>query len=798
MVRLLRMLRGGMATHQTPVAWRHSDGTFIDHLGEAWLYRIMPTDPLVFEDPPARQMVAERLRTMMVELGRTSRSGAMGAKIGSNYRAFHLLSLAWDEQTPPPESLAPALREWLTPAFSSFMSGRGLFAVGVKLNRGGMGAGVTLKSFVRSTIDDAMGSEPDSAPWAADRSVISSILGRSKGRPPTDEEAAWLEMWWNGGRHDTSMVIAEPNGRSLSCDAWPEGLEIASLIGYEQDQMDESNGMWLADAFGHSEGCVAVSVKGELWPADTVRAEMRRTQRKAMSAIKDQAATGDLAREEDERLRASAQALESVFIGSGEPMVRNASVLFARRATAVDESYVDELAMRWNLKIKVLEHRQVEGLAEMLPCSPVTLGAQQPFGQDATVGVFAASGIGCYSTVGDESGVWLGLAPPDNSPVWLDPSGASKQDKPPAMGVLGEPGAGKTFLLQLIATQAAVAGRVVVFINPKPADSLDGFCKAAGGETIIIKADGGEPGMLDPFRYTRPAVAAEIARSHITCVFSGQSERDEVMLGSGLRKAAEEGARCVGEALHHPRVPESFRDIVLRYVEASPLFALGISLRPRTPLGMAAGNSGLTLVEFDRPIPLPATAAPTSTYELEMRSSIAAVRLLTRAALEQMFQHGGGVLVLDEAHVFLGSQEGRAIIQRLGREGRSQQILPVLATQRISDVLAEGVDMGSYMGRVLVMKMTDDVEARAALKLCGLEDTDERLNMMRMFGPVRGERGSYAFYRDLQDRCSLVGIGPIPADIAQLFSTNPLDRAERAKALADEEEDEAALAGVGA
>ena len=779
MARFLRKLRGGMAHHQTPVAWRHSDGTFIDYYGDAWLYRIMQSEPLVFEDPPARQIVADRLYTMLVELGRTSRVGTMGSKMGANYRQFHMLSLAWDEQVPPPKSLPRPLREWLNPAFSSFMSGSGLFAVGVKLKRGSAVTNFTLKSMLRSTIDDAMGAEPDTAPWAADRSVVSSILGRATGRPPTDEEADRLEMWWNGGRSDTGLVIAEPHGRNLSCDAWPEGLEISALIGYERDQMDPSGGMWLADAFGHSEGCVAVSVRGELWPAQAVRTTMRSTQRKALAAIRDQAATGDLAREEDERLRQSAQTLESLFTDSGEPMVRNASILFARRATAVDETYADDISMRWGLKIKVMEHRQVEALEEMLPCARPVLANTQPFGQDATIGVFAAAGMGCYAAVGDDSGVWLGLAPPDNSPVWLDPSGASKHDKPPAMGVLGEPGAGKTFLLQLIATQAAVAGRVVVFINPKPADSLDGFCKAVGGETIIIKADSGEPGLLDPFRYAEPAVAAEIARSHIACVFTEQSEQDNVKLGAGLRQAADQGALCVGEALQHPLVPEHLRDLVIHYLQASPLFALGISLKPRPPLGMATGDSGLTLVEFDRPIPLPAVAAPTSTYELETRSSVAAVRLITRAALEQMFQHGGGVLVLDEAHVFLGSEEGRAIIQRLGREGRSQRILPILATQRISDLLAEGVDMGSYLGRVLVMKMTDETEARAALNLCGLQDTDERMQMMRMFGPVRGERGSYAFYRDLQDRCSVVGIGPIPKDIAELFSTNPLDREAR-------------------
>ena len=87
--------------------------------------------------------------------------------------------------------------------------------------------------------------------------------------------------------------------------------------------------------------------------------------------------------------------------------------------------------------------------------------------------------------------------------------------------------------------------------------------------------------------------------------------------------------------------------------------------------------------------------------------------------------------------------------------------------------------MGSYMGRVMVMKMTDDVEAQAALEVCKLLPTPERMAMLRQFGPIRGERGSYAFYRDLLDRCSLVGIGPIPQDIAELFSTNPLDRKAR-------------------
>lgn len=782
-MKLLRMLRGAATSHQTPVAWRHEDGTFIDQYGEAWLYKVMPSYPLIFEDPPARKAAADRLRTMFVELGRTSRAGIIpGSNTGAVNRQFHLLRLLWSDTQPPPDTLPDDLRKWLTPAFSDFASGNALFCMGVKLFRtrttsNGSNSAI---SILKEAIHDATGGEPDTTVWAADRSVVSGILTRAQGRAPTKEEAIRLEAWWNGGREASGIVIAEPDGKRLSCDAWPEGLEIAAMVGTEDLQINPDKGLWLAEAFAHASGCVAISVKGELWPPQAIRALMRKAQRKAISSIVDQAETGDLARDEDAQMLQSAKDLEDIFMNSGEPMIRNASVLFARRSTRADETYIEEMYNRWGLKIKVLEHRQVEGLAEMLPCSRPVLAKTHPFTQDATVDMFACSGISSYSTVGDENGVWIGLAPPDNSLVWLDPSGASQQDKPPAMAVLGEPGAGKTFFLQLIATQAALMNKTVVFINPKPADSLDGFCEAAGGETIIIKSDSEYPGLLDPFRYARPAVAADIARAHISCVFTEQNEKEQVMLGAGLRQAAMEGARCVGDALQHPMVPRKFGDMVLTYLEASALFGLGVSPEPRPPLGATlAGTGGLSLIEFDRPIPLPATAAPTSTYELEVRASIAAVRLITRAALEQMLMTGGGVLILDEAHVFLGSQEGRSILQKLGREGRSQQILPILATQRISDVIADGVDMGSYMGRVIVMKMTDEIEAKAALSLCQLEATEERMDMMRIFGPVRGVRGSYAFYRDLKDRCSLIGIGPIPADVAQLFSTNPLDREAR-------------------
>ena len=98
-----------------------------------------------------------------------------------------------------------------------------------------------------------------------------------------------------------------------------------------------------------------------------------------------------------------------------------------------------------------------------LPCGIPRIGASKVFNRDLTVGMVAASGIGAFNDIGDSEGVWIGTAPPDHSLVWLDPQGASKENKPPSMGVVGEPGAGKTFLLAAhrYASHAdGVAGRV--------------------------------------------------------------------------------------------------------------------------------------------------------------------------------------------------------------------------------------------------------------------------------------------------------------------------------------------------
>lgn len=783
----IRASRAERREEVSPMAAFNADGMVFGHNGDAWLYRVLPRSPLIWGDEDIRNAHAARLATMLAEIGSRSRGPVIhGTKVGAAFREFHLLQLAWDApcRLPQPEGTHPRLIEWTAPVLGGFEICESLFVAGVKLRRSGPAVTGPLQT-VRAQIAEAVShNPPDLHAYAADRALIGPILSRAGGRPPTLDEMRRVEGWWNGGRGSDGFLVEEDDGRLLSTTWWPEGLEFGALYGFERTRWEPEHGLWASDAFAHVDGCVALSVRGELVPSRVARTDFRRSQRKALDRMEEQEKTGDLSREEDAILLQDAALLESLFVQSpNEPLVRRCSLVFARRASAADDSYAEMLNDAWGMQVKPVEWRQHDVYLETLPCGKSSL--PKTFRQDLTVDVLARSGLGASCEVGDAEGIWMGVTQPDAQPVWLDPGGSAKQNRPPSFAVVGEPGAGKTFFLQLLATQSAAAGYPTVYINPKPADSLDGFVAAAGGETIRISSDRTARGMLDPFRFApSPGDAAEIAASHILAVLGEMGEAEEVRLQSGLRRAADAGARCVAEALRHPEVPVGAAETAMLQAEGSTLFGMGIGTEPAEPIKFT-GDGRITLVEFDRALPLPATISSSHHYTRPERIAVAAVRLVAQAALEQMFAARRGVLIVDEAHVLLGSREGRQILDRAGREGRSQRILPVLATQRIADLIGDPTSsMESYTGRVLVMKMTAPEEVKASLRLVGLKETPQRAQWLAAAGPRRASgddpgHGALALFRDLSDRRSAVMIGPVPDHVAELFSTNPLDREER-------------------
>jgi len=764
----------------TPWAWRDEGGLYIGWNKEAWLYWQLPVSPLLWEDPGQRLDVGSSLVALLAELGDMNVDNSMGLAILSNARQVHVLSVSWEEPGRPAPGSSDDLADFQAACLDFLIPQKALF-VGVKLRSESAVAAVKYKG-LKGLLEQAkdvgtrtLGEEvPSRELFDADRSKVERILKRHGAFAPAESASSQLEAWYNQGR--SPDVLVQVADESLYVSDYDQ-FEFSAVMRFKEKTMIAPHAQWALDAVTHPDGPKIVSIRGELQAPSIARNRARQAQRRIRAQIEEEMATGDIERMEDTMAFEQAQQTEQFITLGQAPLFANCSILMARSITGEgEETYMDDLRQRYGIEMKPLVMRQLESLDETLPCSARRVN---PFLQDVSLEMVAYCGLQGWSNIGDTIGAFIGLADPDYTPVWLDFFGAPTMNEPPAMGIFGEPGSGKTYLCQMIATQAALAGLQVIFINPKGFSTLSPFAELVDGAVVkMSELEESRSGYFDPFRFAEPEMAAEIATSFILQVLGntgvagmGFSAEQELRLGSGLKQGARSGARCVLDALQYVDDPD-VRRMVVEQISSSALFSIGIS---DTPASRYQGRTGLTLIEFDRKLDFPEKGKSASTYSRAERISLAAVRLVTRASMEILVGSGGGVMVVDEAWTFLSSSEGLAALQQIGREGRSLNLLPIFATQRVDDLLRDGVDMEGYMSRVMVMKLTDDREARAALKLCGLEQTEERVRWLRSAGPRDG-RPAMGLHRDLRKRHSAVYVGPVPPAAHQAFTTNPAER----------------------
>ena len=81
------------------------------------------------------------------------------------------------------------------------------------------------------------------------------------------------------------------------------------------------------------------------------------------------------------------------------------------------------------------------------------------------------------------------------------------------------------------------------------------------------------------------------------------------------------------------------------------------------------------------------------------------------------------MLGFDEAWVLLADSAGRALVDRISRLGRAQNVTPLLATQ----VLGDAAELEGLVGALFCFGVETEAEAERALRLLRLDADDERL-----------------------------------------------------------------------
>ncbi|HLH99331.1 MAG TPA: ATP-binding protein [Acidimicrobiales bacterium] len=828
----------------TPWAAKHSAGIWVGEDRSVWLYRRMPAYPYLWEPADAKLARGTALHQLYDELGRTSRPPAVGefAHLSDN-RKLHLVSHVRYVEPSVPPGTAPELAAYLAELFrsSAMVVPEQATFLGVELRRAVPPGRRRRRQGVMSQLRDwvvAMANVdvPDLALYEADRALVDSILSRYGGRLPHDEDLVALERWLSGGTTDAPyyvedvdrLVVRDRN--PLAFDRWTRlvGLSERADAAGQRDQAETlmaqaeaeiiaggnvvqfmavpEPGMpkeigrapdapWLMDAQSHTSGATCVSARFELEPGSVTRNRARRAQKRAYEQMDEESQTlRGLGRVEDEEIVFGAKEAEDHYAVTGEPSITNLSLLLAWVVDDREENFADYLRARYGIDAQPLQHRQYEAYVETLPCAPFRAAPKRPYSHDALLSTLAHSAVGASSELGDGKGAFMGVSHPGGSAVWVDPFAASEENTPPTMVVCGDPGAGKTFLVELLCYQFAKMDLPVFLVNPKGSDSLRSFADACGGETINLSDLSMEPGAFDPFRFAQGRDVVEIALDHIT---TSLNERGSALTREqtiALAEALERGVRrypqvgCVAQAVWEGIDPEyrSLARQVLAWARTNSAFALGIGWRQREPL--AFGNR-LTLIEFDQELALPDSTNPNERSMIE-NSTVAAMRLITRGCIEVLKRAGGGVLAVDEAWAFLSSPDAVKVINGLGRKGRSMGVFLVLMTQRIADVMT--AELEGVISRVAIGQLADAKEIAAGLRLARMDVTDQLVGLVRSAGPTPPAPGdprrgvppvaakpAQMVVRDLKGRRGIITVEPVPEQLRQAFSTNRRDKLAR-------------------
>lgn len=821
----------------TAVRSKKRDGRIIGTDGSVWLYAKVPLSPVTDARSPEEALAAgEQIRAVLEEIAATTHVRVTRRAMSkSSYRNVHLLLVNVPTAFAPP--VGSQLAAHLSSTFADTDVLRRLLLVGVRLQDkvGGSGG---LRDTIDSITETITAGTIPLEDFDEDFATMAAIMARVGLHSITNQDFALANAWWNEGQApDTPMLVHDDHLHVFSsttsmqaaarlvqrdgdedCESWQlakhHTLCFACVRDFDIGYPDATSHLaqWASSLV--ESGAVCVSIRGKLEPSGVTGAELRRGKKKYSDDVNERYQQNKMARGDQEELLAQLNELERHYSTGGPATLMECSTVVVASGVQGRNGYdMSEFAPGSGLVISTMVSRQNSALAETWLASPVRAN---PYLHDLPTITVGASGLSGLSTVGDRDGALLGFTENDRQPAYISATAAAEGDELPLLLVAGATGSGKSLTMLYLADQFARERnslgekRACIIVDPKSGSQHDDVVLAAGGIVRSLDELTAADGVFDPLRFTsNNESGVELAASMLMSINPwGHNVGDyEAPVHRAIAYGVEHGADCIGVALTIARddgiaSPEMV-NAVLDHAGSSPMF--------RACVGMTAGgeklrmSGGITLIKVgDSHLDIP---EPSAIHEanLNQRTALALVRMMVFGSAYAL-QGREGVLMLDESWIFMSA--GRSSMERLGRLARSQGVLPMLFTQRVTDATDAG--LAGYISRGLILPIQDATEAAAACELFKLEPTPERMdritakatlgssanevgtapnwNSMRALrDPETGRvlRGAVGIYVDLAGRAVPVEVR-LPDEFLKLSSTNPEDIRRRLAARAAE------------
>ncbi|HWB69677.1 MAG TPA: ATP-binding protein [Solirubrobacterales bacterium] len=491
----------------------------------------------------------------------------------------------------------------------------------------------------------------------------------------------------------------------------------------------------------------------------------------------------------------AARELEAVLGGGDRPPLLRTSLSFAVAGRSEEEleDRVERLRESYG---RVQLHRPAGEQHKLFLASlPATTFPLPEYKEHLLPDQLGAMVPHAISHAGSEIGPYIGYTlTGSRQPVQFDLAEACQRSRPPTCLLAGSLGSGKTIFLEMAVWQAFLQGSgPIVDIDPKGDHHLERLPGVAERmETIELSASERYRGLLDPLRIASPETREDLAYNFLVSILPAPVRPEwQTQVRLAVSEAAAAGAGSCGEVLE--RLAGSGDQDAVEAARALQVHGSGGLAK----LGLGTADTALPQVGDAqvvslriRNLTLPLAGTARSELAEEERTSLAVLRLLAAYALRLCASDTNrhSVLAMDEAWALTSDSQGRALLERISRLGRSQNITPLLATQMLGDAS----ELEPLVGALFAFGVETEAEARKALALLRL-DVDDDAAVQRLVG----YRAGRCYLRDFEGQVAPIQIDPPPWLLEELDTTPQRneDLAPRVAASAGDSAEVAKVAG---
>lgn len=476
----------------------------------------------------------------------------------------------------------------------------------------------------------------------------------------------------------------------------------------------------------------------------------------------------------------AAEELEDELISTKDALYKVSYVL---RVSAQDletlEDRVDALMEFYRDK----NIRLVRPFGDMLGLSGEFVPASKRYINDyiqyVTADFFAGLGFGAAQILGEEYGEYVGINTATGRHVYIQPALAAQGVSGSVTNalskiILGDLGTGKSMAVKQLITLTAIYGGKVLYVDPKSeCGNLKEDLKRLGKKIDIVElaADEAGRGMLDPFVIMRDVEDAKRLALDILTYLTGISLNDGDRFPElfeavdRVAKMQRRGLWLVTKELRN--AGNKTAEKIARHIEGFANYSFAQLLFSDGNVERSISCAGdINIVQIQNLI-LPQKETLPENYTATERLSIAAMMAISTFALD--FIHSDKTVfkevVIDEAWSLLGVAQGKELIRRLIREGRSMNSAVDIVTQNANDI---DENMKNNIGLKFAFRSTDKKEVKDILKFFGLE-----LEAVGNQKAIENLNNGECLFQDLYGRMGIIYLDVVHGWLFQAFDTRP-------------------------